>query len=187
MRLIIIMTMILTGCARTGPDKKQVLAMPVPLLPIKLAQVVVPRTVSLTLEWDYPTNMAGIVGFRVYNGTNSGTYFNSWDTDGITNQCRVIITRLPRQVDYLTVTSILTGGTETLPAQEVSWPVPFVPKFPDIFILRWPGTQATIHSSSAVTGPWTNMGTFTGTNLVVTNNRSGQFYKGDVYLRIEPQ
>lgn len=184
MKIAMATALVLTGCSVAQPRLKPVLAQLQP--PPPMAQgAIIPRLIRLTLRWDYPTNMERVVKFRIYHGTASGTYFEQFDTDGITNGLHVAFMWVPGQLAYFVATSVADNDLESLPSNEVKWPVPTPVYYPNNFVLSWAEPQATVYTANSLSGPWTSMGTITGTSLVVTNNLTSQFYKANVRLTIK--
>lgn len=125
--------MMLCGCSTVQFDQTHPVASaplpiyavpPLPPMPIvseSASTVIIPHTITLTLMWDYPTDMVGIVGFRLYLGTNSGSYFQSFSV-GLTNMASITFNHNAGEVNYFVATSIDGQDLESLPSNEVFWP-----------------------------------------------------------------
>ncbi len=78
---------------------------------------------TATLAWNPPstnadgTPLTGLAGFKVYYGTQSGTYPNVID---VGNRTRYVLNNLPSGTYYFVVTAYDTSGTESGFSNELS-------------------------------------------------------------------
>lgn len=146
--------------------------------PVSKAQEIQPKTfpVTVQLSWDFPASMDGIVGFKIYRGTSSGSYYQEYSF-GITQQAQVSFDWVAGEVEYFVCTAVDNQGLESLPSNEVSWK-------PYRVLLWWKEAQATVYSAPGPMGPWSLLGTITGTNLWLPKITQ-EYFKANVRLNIQ--
>lgn len=144
-------------------------------------------TNTVTLAWTEPTNSELAIAFyRVYFGTNSGTYYQSFDTAQPTNQTSVTFIRSRFTMGYFVAVAVTSDGIESLPSNEVCWPTGFLPTTVTLSI---PGPlPAPVYASpDLTTSAWTLLTNAVTTNLTVPINFAvpAQFFKSDRLIEIK--
>lgn len=195
------MLLILNGCSATVPKMRTLArpavagAPPMAVLPLPLtstgtAAAVLPKVTALTFAWDYPPDTNGLVKFRLYRGTASGTYFDQYDTAGITNRLTISYVRAPGEVDYFVATSVDASDGESLPSNEVQWPVPFAARPWTNVLVSWNAPWAAIEQSGDLRH-WLEITNVTGTNVALPIGPAPAFFRArserETRLTIEPR
>lgn len=119
--------------------------------------------------------MDGVTGFKIYRGTNTGTYFAEYPVT-LTNRTTVTFTRHIGEVDYFVCVSTNLSGLESLPSNEVFWPPPYTYVAPTNVILRWNAPAATVEGSSNLI-TWRVITNVSGSTITFPIHPGSYFYR----------
>ena len=81
---------------------------------------------GVTLQWDYPADQTGIIGYRVHWGSISGTYTQSNDA-GLSNQVTLSDDLFLPGVTYFFVARSYSSTLESVNSNEITWVRPPLP------------------------------------------------------------
>lgn len=111
---------------------------------------------TVSLAWDASPS-TNVTSYRLYWGPATATYTNSLDcpADIRTNTVGPLI----RGGTYYFAVTALAGTLESLPSNEVQYNPPLPPAPPTNLVI------ITAQAAPSPAGPWTNVSTFTMTNL----------------------
>lgn len=170
-----------------GHRKEKSPAPPQPLLisPILLEAIAPPNRIftnTLTLEWQEP-NDPTVTFYRLYHGTNTGTYYEAFDTLARTNRITVTVTRSWGTRHFFVAVSATTNDFESLPSNEVMWPgfSTNVPVTNIVLVVPGPFPAAIYTRTSLMAGQWQFFTNVTATNTVlpIDTTIQSRFFTGD--------
>lgn len=145
-------------------------------------------TNTLTLAWQEPINSDLPVAFyRLYLGTNSGTYFASFNTSQPTNQTTITFTRSRFTQVYIVAVSVTADGIESLPSNEVDWPSPVNIVSNVVLVLSGPFPAPIYTRDSLTSGSWQFFTNAVDTNTIVPVDQTvtAKFFTSDRVIYIK--